>query len=225
MQTRVFQVSRLRQGAAEICLGIRILRIQPHRGAEVQKRSLEIPLGSQSISKVIVRIEIIRPPCERGVQVTDCSIHLAARQKHAAQRIVCGRVLGALMRTASVYWSSAPRKIAFHLKQRCEVVVRFEIVCIILNVVQGQRFLNRHARIGAGVGRLPRQHLQPQMRHLIDSPVPRHHALRRLVRITNIVRRVVVGKPHRDRRSRRQIHRLRIAVNGLPIQIPVRDVN
>jgi len=59
--------------------------------------------------------------------------------------------------------------------------MRLEILGIILNVMKRERLLNLQSRINRRVSGLERKHLQPQMRHLIAGPVPRHDAFWRLV--------------------------------------------
>src|SRR5271157_5960192 len=66
MRPCLFQVSGLRQGATHVRFGVCILWIQPYCSAEVQERSLEVALRSQRTPQVIVSIEVIRSPRERG---------------------------------------------------------------------------------------------------------------------------------------------------------------
>ncbi len=147
MQSRLFQVSRLRQRASQIGLGTRILGIQPHGGAEVQKRSSKVALRRQRIPEVVVRIEIIGSPRERRRSDAE-SLQPRGRSPKARRPARCWRSdHPGECRTASVNCITAPERFAFHLKKSRKVVVRFEILGIILNVVQSQRFLNRHARI------------------------------------------------------------------------------
>ena len=67
--------------------------------------------------------------------------------------------------------------------------------------------------------------LKPQMGHFIAGPIPGHDAAWRVVWVGEVFAGVVVRILHGDRASLGQRHGSRVAVDSLPVQIPLRDVN
>ena len=70
-----------------------------------------------------------------------------------------------------------------------------------------------------------RRYLEPQVTHLIAGIGAVNHPLRRIVRIADILRRVVVTELHGQPGSSRQRNRLTVDVVVLPIEVPLLDVD
>ena len=83
-----------------------------------------------------------------------------------------------------------------------------------LNVV------SRQNRCGVVVAR---QDLEPEDRHLVRRVRAVSDALRRMMRVARIVRRIIVGEAHRERRPFGQELRHAIAVLILPFEVPRLD--
>ena len=106
------------------------------------------------------------------------------------------------------------------LERGSEIGVRDVVARILLQTSAHERFLEE-----VQVAALFRQHLNPQVSHLIRAAIARHDPARRLIRVSWVVARVVVPIAHRHDRALRQEQRLRQPVHGLPVQVPVLDVD
>ena len=71
------------------------------------------------------------------------------------------------------------------------------------------------------VGGVARHDLEPELRHLLGRPLAVGHAPRRTLRVVRVLRGVVVGVIHRDRRPRRQELGPGVSKDALPLEIPV----
>ncbi len=80
-------------------------------------------------------------------------------------------------------------------------------------------FLQLPAMIACGV----RKNLQPQVAHFVGGFIARADALRRMIRVARVRRRVVVLIAHVDHGIFRQEHRLAVIENRLPVGIPGGD--
>ena len=84
--------------------------------------------------------------------------------------------------------------------------------------------LRRKSAVRIGfVGGGARDHLDPEIAHLVRRVLSPDDARGRTVRVARIAGRVVVGVAHRDRRALRQHERRRVAIHVLPAEIPVVD--
>ena len=63
------------------------------------------------------------------------------------------------------------------------------------------------------------------MGHLVLRPVAGPHALRGQARVADVAGRVVVAPPHHEARAPGQRDGLRVAIDRLPVQVPVPDVD
>ena len=70
-----------------------------------------------------------------------------------------------------------------------------------------------------------RQHLNPQVAHLVRRALSPSRALRRMLGVADVRGRVVVHPSHGERRAFRQRERLRESIDVLPAEVPVADVN
>ena len=61
VQSRLPDVPRFGQGAAEVRFGVGILRIQPHGSLEMDKSAGEVALRGKCVTQIVVRVEIARP--------------------------------------------------------------------------------------------------------------------------------------------------------------------
>ena len=68
-------------------------------------------------------------------------------------------------------------------------------------------------------------HLDPQIAHLVRRPLAPLHVDGRPFRVARIPVGVVVDVSHRQRRAARHLHRRGEAVDVLPAEVPVADVN
>ena len=73
------------------------------------------------------------------------------------------------------------------------------------------------------VVRVARQHLKPQVPHLLRGLPAVRHSYRGIPRILRVSRRVVVRETHLERGSPRQGGRLDVAVFVLPVEVPSLD--
>src|SRR5258705_12387135 len=63
------------------------------------------------------------------------------------------------------------------------------------------------------------------MRHLVRGAIASANALRRVIWIGNVIAGIVIAVANHNRRAAREWLRLNKAKNGLPVEIPARDVN
>ena len=113
-------------------------------------------------------------------------------------------------------------RFAAHLQQGAQIVMRFKVAGIIFDVVARQRLFQFHARVvarhaGTFAVCANRQHLQPEMGHFITGAIAGDHALRWIIRVREIIARIVVHIAHHNGGAVRQLDRLRITVDRLPV--------
>src|SRR5262249_54639417 len=119
---------------------------QPNRSAKMGQGSGVIAARSEGITEVVVRVEIVGPGLEGGVQARNRFVHSALRQQRCAERVVYGRVVRAKpQRFREV--RDRLRKVTSDLQKRSEVVMRLEVIGILLQVVNRQSLLNERSRV------------------------------------------------------------------------------
>ena len=74
------QVAQLRKRAAQVRLGIWILRIQPNGLAKLLSRAAEVSLHRISMAKVVVCVEIVGARLERSLEMRNGVVHLPTGQ-------------------------------------------------------------------------------------------------------------------------------------------------
>ena len=102
--------------------------------------------------------------------------------------------------------------------------MRGEVRRILGEAAAHQRFLQGQARIA--LRRFgPRQHLEPEVRHLVLGPVAGAHTFRWLVRVAHVQGGVVEAPAHGEHGAPGKEERLLEPIDGLPVHVPVPDVD
>ena len=84
------------------------------------------------------------------------------------------------------------------------------------------------ARVGGEAGAIavaPREHLDPQIAHFVRRLLPPPDRTRRMIGISGILGRIIVGVFHHHTRAPRQPEGRRKAIDVLPVEVPVGDVD
>src|ERR1022692_2283879 len=117
--------------------------------------------------------------------------------------------------------SDGVRVAATRQSERAQVELRSEVPRILFQAMEHDGFL----QLRAAVLDAARQNLQPEVSHLVGGLVPAAHVSRRLIGIARIRGRIIVMVAHGNHGSLRQEYGFFVAVDGLPIRVPIRNAD
>ena len=209
---------------------LHVIRVELDRLAQVRHRLGHPPGRQQEAPQVVVRLRVVLLQRQRTLVFEHRRLVVARHGERGAQVEVRRRGPGLEVRRSPEMPRGVQRPVQVEIQlgnavvQRCAVGLRLQPSLVSDGV------LGHHLRTELRVQRLqvllvPRQHLNPQVAHLVGRALPPVDPFWRLVRIARVLRRIVVAVAHLQPRALRQPERRDIAEHVLPAEVPVADVD
>ena len=187
----------------------RRLRQQADRFAIFTQRFGPLSLSEENAAQIIVGVGVLRIDLERLPVLLRGLFQPSRYRERRSQVVVCGRGASLDLQRFLEMRSGRAGPADFEIEQRSVIAqagiagVTRDLRLVAVDILS-DRFNTELACQRHQVRIAPRQHLNPQITHFIRRALTPACALWRLLRITGIVRRVIVNPAHRERAALRQ---------------------
>lgn len=210
------------ESGTKVTPGDGVIGVEADGFAEMSDGGVEAIVGEIDAGEVVVGVAGGRVGTERGFKALLCFVDAIEGEQGGAGGVE-GRGVGGSQGEGFLIEAESGLELAGVLLERGDGVDGEEVLGIFFEAAFERGAMEGAARVGAGVVGL-RQELQPEVSHLVLRAIAVDNALRRLMGIARVGGGVVVAPTHVDGGAFGQMNGLAIAIDGLPVDVPVGDV-